>query len=163
MTPHTPRSQCPFIITNIIQLYYPQVKLTDNLTWFKKKKKHDFKKQIRASQVIQWLRICLPMQGTWIRKDSTCHWATNPVYHNYWTHILEPESFNYGAHKPQLLKLARLEPVLTRKATAVKSPSTAMKTQVQSLGSEDPGEGNGRLQSMGSQWVNFLLSYYIPE
>ena len=40
-----------------------------------------------ASQVAQWLRICLPMQGTWVRalvwKDLTCHGATGPVSHNY--------------------------------------------------------------------------------
>ena len=31
----------------------------------------------------QWLRICLPMQGTWVRalvwEDPTCHGATKPV------------------------------------------------------------------------------------
>ena len=41
----------------------------------------------RTSLVAQWLRICLPMQGTWVRSmvwgDSTCHGATKPVYQNY--------------------------------------------------------------------------------
>ena len=40
-----------------------------------------------ASLVVQWLRICLPMQGTWVRapvwEDPTCHGATKPVSHNY--------------------------------------------------------------------------------
>ncbi|KAJ8791168.1 hypothetical protein J1605_020731 [Eschrichtius robustus] len=40
-----------------------------------------------ASQVVQWLRIHLPMQGTrvqaLVREDPTCHRATNPVRHNY--------------------------------------------------------------------------------
>ena len=40
-----------------------------------------------ASLVAQWLRICLPMQGTWVRalvwEDPTCHGATGPVSHNY--------------------------------------------------------------------------------
>ena len=40
-----------------------------------------------ASLVAQWLRICLPMQGTRIRalvqEDPTCHGATGPVSHNY--------------------------------------------------------------------------------
>ena len=35
----------------------------------------------------QWLRICLPMQGTWIQalvwEDPTCRGATKPVCHNY--------------------------------------------------------------------------------
>ena len=41
----------------------------------------------RASLVAQWLRIPLPMQGTWVRalvlEDPTCHGATKPVRHNY--------------------------------------------------------------------------------
>ena len=41
---------------------------------------------LRTSLVVQWLRICLPMQGTWVqslvREDPTCHGATNPVRHN---------------------------------------------------------------------------------
>ena len=41
----------------------------------------------RASLVVQWLRICLLMQGTWVRalvwEDPTCRGATRPVSHNY--------------------------------------------------------------------------------
>ena len=41
----------------------------------------------RASLVAQWLRICLPMQGTRVRalvwEDPTCRGATEPVSHNY--------------------------------------------------------------------------------
>ena len=41
----------------------------------------------RASLVAQWLRIHLPMQGTWVRalvwEDPTCHGATKPMRHNY--------------------------------------------------------------------------------
>ena len=40
-----------------------------------------------ASLVAQWLRICLPMQGTRVRalvwEDPTCHGATKPMSHNY--------------------------------------------------------------------------------
>ena len=39
-----------------------------------------------ASLVVQWLRICLLMQGTWVRalvwEDPTCRGATRPVSHN---------------------------------------------------------------------------------
>ena len=42
---------------------------------------------IVASLVAQWLRICLPMQGTWVRalvwEDPTCRRAARPVSHNY--------------------------------------------------------------------------------
>ena len=40
-----------------------------------------------ASLVAQWLRICLPMQGTRVRalvwEDPTCRGVTRPVSHNY--------------------------------------------------------------------------------
>ena len=42
----------------------------------------------RASLVAQWLGVCLPMQGTWVRalvwEDPTCRGTTRPVSHNYW-------------------------------------------------------------------------------
>ena len=57
-----------------------------------------------ASLVAQWLRICLPMQGTRVRalaqEDPTCRRATKPVHHNYWAWALEPASHNYWAHVP---------------------------------------------------------------
>ena len=41
-----------------------------------------------ASLVAQWLRVCLPMQGTRVRalvwEDPTCHGATKPMSHNCW-------------------------------------------------------------------------------
>ena len=80
----------------------------------------------------QWLRICLPMQGTRVRalvwEDPTCRGATRPMSHK----ITEP---------------ARLEPVLRNKrgrdserpahrdeewpplATTRESPHTEMRTQ----------------------------------
>ena len=49
-----------------------------------------------ASLVVQWLRICLAVQGTWVQslvwEDSTCQKATKPM-------------------QPQLLKPMCLEPV----------------------------------------------------
>ena len=57
-----------------------------------------------ASLVAQWLRICLPMQGTRVRalvqEDPAWLRATKPVRHNYWAHVT------------RLLKPACLEPVL---------------------------------------------------
>ena len=42
---------------------------------------------VRAFLVAQWLRICLPMQGTQVQalvwEDPTCGRATKPVRHNY--------------------------------------------------------------------------------
>ena len=63
-----------------------------------------------TSLVAQWIRILLPMQGTWVRalvwEDPTCCRATKPTCHNYWACTLEPMSHNYWAHMPQLLKPA---------------------------------------------------------
>ena len=48
----------------------------------------------------QWLRIRLPMQGTWVQslvqEDPTCRGATKSVHHSYWACALEPMN-------PQLL------------------------------------------------------------
>ena len=45
------------------------------------------KKCIGVSKVAQWLRIFLPMQGTWVRalvwEDPTSCGATKPVHHDY--------------------------------------------------------------------------------
>ena len=69
--------------------------------------------------VVQWLRTCLPVQGTWVQapvqEDPTCHGATKPLRHNYWAWVLEPASHNYWACVPQLLKPVCLEPVLRNK------------------------------------------------
>ena len=47
------------------------------------------------------------MQGAQVQalvwEDPTCHGATKPVRHNYWTYTLEPTSHNYWACVPQLL------------------------------------------------------------
>ena len=46
------------------------------------------KKAFLASLVVQWLRICLLMQGTWVQalvwEDPTCRGATRPMSHKYW-------------------------------------------------------------------------------
>ena len=47
----------------------------------------DQKQLSGASLLAQWLRICLPMQGTRVQtlvwEDPTCRGATGPVSHNY--------------------------------------------------------------------------------
>ena len=50
-------------------------------------KKNSHQSWYRASLVAQWLRICLPRQGTRVRalvwEDPTCRGAARPVSHNY--------------------------------------------------------------------------------
>ena len=47
----------------------------------------NFKNKEGASLVAQWLRIRLPVQGTWVQalvqEDPTCRGATKLVHHNY--------------------------------------------------------------------------------
>ena len=89
----------------------------------------------RTSLVVQWLRIRLPRQGTWVwalvQEDPTCRGATKPVRHNYWACALEPASHNYWAHVPQLLKPARLEPMLRNRShrTATKSSPRSLQLE----------------------------------
>ena len=70
--------------------------------------------EIRASLVAQWLRVCLPMQGTRVRalvwEDPTCRGATKP-------------------REPQLLSL-RVWSLCsaTGEAATVRGPRTAMKS-----------------------------------
>ena len=88
--------------------------------WIKKKKKKDDLQpeyftwqgyqpglKERTSLVTQWIRIHLPVRGTWVQSldwgVSTFHGATKPIYHNYWAHML------------RLRKPTHLEPVLHNK------------------------------------------------
>ena len=75
----------------------------------------------RASLLVQWLSIHLPMQGTevcsLVWEDPTCWGATRPSSHNNWAHGL------------QLLKPAHLQPMLhKREATALTSLCTMMRS-----------------------------------
>ena len=69
--------------------------------------KTDLKELFWTSLVVQWLRIHLPVQGTWVGslvgEDPTYRGATKPVSHNS------------RAWEPQLLKPACLEPMLCDK------------------------------------------------
>ena len=54
-------------------------------------------KELGTSLAVQWIRIRLPVQGTWVRsliwEDSTCHGATKPECCNYWAHVLYSPQF----------------------------------------------------------------------
>ena len=60
-------------------MYYPNIPRGELL--------HLKKNHLGTSLVGQWLRIRLPMQGTWIQalvlEDPTCLGATKPMCHNY--------------------------------------------------------------------------------
>ena len=65
--------------------------------------------------MVQWLRTCLPMQGTWLQslvwEDSTRHGANKPEHHNHWSlHAWSPCS-------------------ATRQLTTMRSPHTTAREQ----------------------------------
>ena len=112
-----PRKPCPGSSLTYcnLQVWFLEKSVPPLTRWTQR----PLKTKMRASLVAQWLRIHLPMQGTrvraLVREDPTCRGATEPVHHYYWACALEPASHNYWARVPQLLKPARLEPVLHNK------------------------------------------------
>ena len=84
-----------FFFNSYLKTAAPTKKLSTKTDYFQ-----GFKKLVSGTSLVaQWLRIHLPMQGTWvralIREDPTCHRATKPVRHNYSACVLEPASHNY--------------------------------------------------------------------
>ena len=86
--------------------------------------------------LVQWMRIHLPMQGTWVwplvQEDSTCHRAAKPgtpilsphsKAHEpqYWVRILQPSSHNYWAHEPRAWALQPEKPPQWEACAPVKS------------------------------------------
>ena len=69
---------------------------------------HLWESKAKASLVVQWLRICLPTQGTPVQslvwKDPPCHGATKSVCRNFRACTLQPTSCNCRVHVLQLLK-----------------------------------------------------------
>ena len=65
--------------------------------------------------MVQWLRLCLVMQGTpvWslVQENRTCHGATKPLCHNYWACALEPSSHNYWIRIPKACTLQQEKPL----------------------------------------------------
>ena len=66
-----------------------------------------------TSLAVQWLRICLPIQGTrvlsLVLEDSTCHRAAKPA-HNYWACALELSSTATEASVPRACALPQAKP-----------------------------------------------------
>ena len=86
--------------------------------------------------VVQWLRIHLSVWGTWVWslvwEDSTSHEATNPLFHSYWAHALEPTDRNYWSSSAWSLCSTTEERPPQRAALMPQqkeSPRAARKTQ----------------------------------
>ena len=122
-----------------------------NLLYFKFFKGPFFqllKQALGTSLVVQWIRICLPVPGTWVRslvqEDFTCHRASKPVHHNCWS----PCAYSLGS---------------TREATAMSS-RCAMKSSPHSTRLErarcsnwDPGQPKIKINKLNRLWVIFFL------
>ena len=110
---------CGQVLSSILHHEILFISIDWNLTEGKNKK-------VWASLVVQWLRICLAMQGIWVWslvwEDPTCQGANKPRCHSYWACTLEPASRNYCS-------LCALEAVLCNKRSHCKRrPHTATKT-----------------------------------
>ena len=79
-----------------------------------------FNSEDGISLLVQWIRIHLQMQGTWVlspvQEDSMCCRATKPMRHSYWGCM--PQLLKLACFRAltwQLLKPVCLEPVLHNK------------------------------------------------
>lgn len=68
----------------------------------------------RTSLVAQWIKVCQPMQGTWvqslIQEELTCHGAAEPVHQHYWSPwAWSPRSATRGSLHLSQLQKARLQ------------------------------------------------------
>ena len=118
------------------------------------------KRSVGTSLVVQCLRMYLPIQGTWflslLWEDTTRSGACT----------LEPMLWNYWAHKPQLLKTVHPRACApqqkTAKVSAVRSPSTTMKSSPCWLQVEKSHAGQQRLHTAKIKIINkkFKVKYY---
>ena len=81
---------------------------------------------MRTSLVVQWIRIRLPMQGTWVQfliwEDCTCHRIAN-----WCSTTTEPVPQNKSSHHSEKSERpSKEQPLLT---TTRESSRTATKTQ----------------------------------
>ena len=84
----------------------PNSKIQLSFRGTKRKAQSSFKiSNSGASLVVQWLRIHLPMQGTWIP-----YGATKPECHNYCHELQGPQATTAETVRPRAWGLQRLSP-----------------------------------------------------
>ena len=85
-----------------------------------------------TSLVAQWMRICLPVPGTWIQslvqEDPTCHTTAKPVHPNCWT-PRAPEPMLCSKRSLHSEKPAPCNEEWPLLLASRESPCTATKTQ----------------------------------
>ena len=118
---------------------------------------------VGTSLAVQWLRICLPRQGTPVRalvwEDPTYRGATKPVHHNYRAHALEPVSHNYWSPRATTTEpTCPRAHTLQRVATAMRSPHTAMKSSPRSPQLEKARAQQRRPNTAKNKFKNILTT-----
>ena len=135
-------------------------------------------KHQQTSLVVQWLKIHLPMQETWVQslvqEDSTCHGKTKPQSHIHWAHAprtytLQQEKLpQWKAHALQLEKACTsnedpvqpkkiINTVLNRKKET--EVAQACLTLCNPVGCSTPGSSvHGIFQARVLEWVAISFS-----
>ena len=108
-----------------------------------------------TSLVVQWVSICLPMQGTeahsLVWEDSPCSRATKSI-HNYW------------AHRLHLPKPAHLEPVLcSKRSQSNEKPKQPPLPQLEkALAKQWRSSAAKKWKRTTWDWLLYLLPSKIP-
>ena len=84
--------------------------LDSSLLRLKQRSQHSQRNSdVSTSLVVQWIRICLPLQGPWVQspvwEDSSSLGAAKPLCHNYWAHATTTE-----VHVPTACALQQEKP-----------------------------------------------------
>ena len=116
--------------------------------------------RVGASLVEQWLRVCLPIEGTRVLalvwEDPTCRGATGPVSHNYW-------ACASGASAPQQERPRKWEARAPRWGVA----PACRNWREPSLRNEEPTQPKKKGREWGSlfyfQWKNLTPSRAITN
>ena len=105
----------------------------------------------RASLVVQWLRIRLPMQGTWFKP-----WSRKIPHAAEQAWAPQLLSLRSRAHEPQLLKPTKLEPVLcNRRSQHDEKPAHRNEEQLLLAATrESPCSNKGPIQPKINKIIN---------
>ena len=103
---------CPFLSWTVLLVFIQNGVRSKKIWYMLTLWKHlSYYKRERTSLVVQWLRIDIAMQGTWVgslvQEDSTCCGMTKPLHHNYWSPMLracapQERPLQWEAHTLQL-------------------------------------------------------------
>ena len=126
-----------------------------------------------TSLVAQWLRIRLPMQGTWVWalvwEDPTCHGATKPMHHNCWACTLEPEpqllntrATTTEAHTPRAHALQQEKPLQWEALTLQRRVAPARRNQRKPVHSnKDPMQPKIKYKIINLKKIKYLLNILL--